>query len=725
MLEHSRRLWLSRQTTGIAALVLVLCVTVSALVLWLQDPTVLQGLRLAQFDQFQRWHPGRDTPSAVQVVDIDEASLKAYGQWPWPRDHLANLVEQLNAAGAAVIVFDVLLAEPDRTAPKAAAGLWQDSRTSALLQASPDPDKHLAGVLASSRVVLGSFLSNQITAAASTVNAADDSGKPYRVIVSGTGAAASWFGEFKTAIRPLPLLAASAQGEGAINMASDRDAVVRRVPLMLRQGAQWVPGLSAEAMRVFLRQRNYVLRSGPAGVQDLRIGSVSVPTNASAEMWLHYGAAGTVRSIPAAQVLAGKLASQQLQGAIVLVGTSAVGLFDLRFNALGQLMPGVQSHALALEQMLSGQYLERPAWSLGAEALVLLLGSLVVGLAALASPFWVSALLTLSLLSALAAGVWYAFALGHWLLDGINPALAMLLSFSLASGVHHWVSERQRSWVRDAFSRYVSPNRVAHLMAHPEQLQLSGKRQACGFVFTDVAGFTSLLESCDPAQVVTLLNDYLEGMLEIVFRHDGTLERIMGDAFAVLFSAPVVQSDYRQRALDCALEMDAFAWAYAQRIQATGIAWGHTRIGVHCGEVIVGNFGGKAMFDYRALGDPINTAARLESVNKYLGTRVCVSQAIVEGCSGVPVRVVGRLLLQGKTLALETYEPLITADPAGRAAAAEYDQAMRLLRSGQARAALTQFEALAQRAPTDPLVKLHLQRLRAGAQDDLIVMSTK
>ncbi len=725
MFEHSRRLWLSRKSTGVAALALMLCATVGALVLWLRDPSALQGLRLAQFDQFQRWHPGRDTSTTVKVVDIDEASLKGYGQWPWPRARLANLVERLTAAGAAVIVFDVLLAEPDRTAPKAVARLWQNPQASGLLQTIPDPDEQLAAVLANSRVVLGNFLSDQKTNVDLAPSAEALSAKPYRIIVSGTGDAASWFNEFRTAITPLSTLAKRASGEGAINMAVDRDAVVRRVPLMLRHGAQWVPGLGAEALRVFLGQRNYVLRSGPGGVQDVRIGRVTVPTNARAEMWLQYGAIGMGRAIPAADVLDGRLADQQLQGAIVLVGTSAAGLFDLRFNALGQLMPGVQAHALALEQMLSGQYLDRPAWSVGGEALVLLLGSLLVGFAALVSSAWVSALLTLAVLGAVTGGVWYAFVVEHLLLDAINPALAILLSYGLASGAHHFASERQRSWVRNAFSRYVSPNRVAHLMAHPEQLQLSGKRQDCSFVFTDVAGFTSLLESCDPAQAVTLLNDYLEGMLEIVFRHDGTLERIMGDAFAVLFSAPVVQSDYRQRALDCALEMDAFAWGYAQQLQATGVAWGRTRIGVHCGEVIVGNFGGKAMFDYRALGDPINTAARLESVNKYLGTRVCVSQAIADGCSGVPMRLIGRLLLQGKSHALDAYEPLASTDPACCAATAEYSEAMRLLQSGQARAAQTQFEALAQSAPQDPLVQLHLQRLRQGAEDDLIVMGTK
>jgi adenylate cyclase len=202
----------------------------------------------------------------------------------------------------------------------------------------------------------------------------------------------------------------------------------------------------------------------------------------------------------------------------------------------------------------------------------------------------------------------------------------------------------------------------------------------------------------------------------------------VGDAVAVLFSAPIEQADYRQRALSCALDMDAFSRIYAERLQATGVAWGHTRIGVHSGEVIVGNFGGKTLFDYRALGDPINTAARLESVNKHLGTRVCVSQAILDGCPDVPVRAVGRLVLKGKSQALQVYEPLACTDPARCAAPADYAAAMQLLQApdtGREPAARAQFEALAARHPQDPLVRLHLQRLRAGARDDLIVMAAK
>jgi adenylate cyclase len=720
--ERSSRLF-SGVASHLAAITLVFLVSAGALALWLLDPVPMQSLRLAQFDQFQRWYPRPDTPAAVRVVDIDEASLQAYGQWPWPRTRLAELVQRLQAAGAAAIVFDVLLAEPDRTSPAAMAQLWQNPQASHFLKDLPDHDALLAQALVNKAVVLGSSLRHGDAPAGASAAAP---ALPYRIVSAGSGQALPWLPRFEQAVWPLAELRVTAAGVGATNFAADGDGVVRRVPLLLRLGDQIVPTLSAEALRVAQGARNYLLRSTEAGVQDVRIGTQVVPTNAHGEIWLHYPEHQAQRFVSAAQVLAGRLVEDQWQDHIVLIGSSAAGLMDLRFNPMGQVMPGVQSHALALEQILTGQYLQRPAWASGAEALLLLFGALAVGLIGLQASARRSAAITALLLAVLLGGAWYAFVAQHLLLDALNPALAILLSFGVASGIHHFVSERERAWVRAAFSRYVSPNRVAHLMAHPEQLQLGGQRQVCSFVFTDLAGFTRMLEGSDPARLVTMLNDYLEAMLAIAFRHEGTLERIMGDAVAVLFSAPVPQPDHRQRALDCALEMDAFASAYAARLQAQGVAWGHTRIGVHCGEVIVGNFGGKTLFDYRALGDPINTAARLESVNKHLGTRMCVSQAILDGCPGAPVRAVGRLLLKGKSQPLHAYEPLAATVAADCAAPADYAAALHLLQQGAApQLALERFETLAARHPHDPLVALHLQRLRHGARDDLIVMAEK
>ncbi len=730
MLADLRTRLLPGALSSIAALALMLSVALTALTLWLIDPIPLQSLRLAQFDQFQRWFPRPYEPAAVRVVDIDEPSLKAYGQWPWPRTRVAELVQRLHEAGAAAIVFDMILAEPDRTSPLAMADLWQDARVRASLSRLPDHDAALGAAMKDRNVVLGSSLSRSGQSRTDAATTRDAPALPYRVVSTGTIEPGQWLHGFDNVVWPLPLLSANAAGLGALNFAADIDGVVRRVPLMLHLGDKIVPTLSAEALRVAQGARNHVLRSNEAGVQDVRIGDVTVPTNAHGEVWLHYTEKQPARYVSAAQVLEGKVAADQLEGHIILIGSSAAGLMDLRFNPMGEMMPGVQAHALALEQVLLGQHLQRPPWAGGAEALALVLGPLIVGLFALAAPVWWATWVAAAVLGALLGGAWYAFVNQHLLLDAANPALATALSFALGSGLHHLVSEREQRWVREAFSRYVSPNRVAHLVAHPEQLQLGGQRQVCSFVFTDLAGFTSMMESGDPAQAVSLLNDYLDAMLAIVFRHEGTLDRIVGDAVAVLFSAPVPQPDHRQRAFDCAMEMDTFASAYSARLRSQGVAWGHTRIGIHSGEVIVGNFGGKTLFDYRALGDPINTAARLESVNKHLGTRVCLSQAIVDGCPDVPVRAVGRLVLKGKSHPLQVYEPLAATNPAECATPAEYDAAMRLLQPGSGESegpamALASFEALFKRYPKDPLVLLHLRQLREGGTDDLITMAEK
>jgi adenylate cyclase len=703
------------------ALCVVFALSLGALALQLLDPIPVQNLRLAQFDQFQRWQPRPDTQAPVWVVDIDEASLKAYGQWPWPRTRVADLVDRLRAAGAAVLAFDVLLTEPDRTAPMAMAQLWQNPQATALLAGLPDPDTVLARSLRNGPVVLGSSLVHG-------GQTATPPPLPYRVVSSGDGQAAHWLQGADTTLWPLPMLMASARGVGALNASADSDGLLRRVPLLLRSGADTVPSLSAEALRVAQGAQNYGVRSTAAGVQDVRIGATTVPTNAQGEIWLHYPRDFKHRRMSAAQVLDGTVAADQLRGQMVLVGSSAVGLMDMRSTPLGQQMPGVHAHALALEQMVSGHYLLRPAWAHGLEALVLALGTLLVGLVALRASALRAAWTLAGALAVTGCGAWFAFVSAHYLLDATLPALAMVLVFGVASGLHHAVTERQQRWLRTAFSRYVSPNRVAHLVAHPEQLHLGGKRQVCSFVFTDLTGFTPMLEARDPAPLVSLLNDYLEAMLVIVFKHEGTLDRFVGDAMVVLFSAPVTQPDHQQRALDCALEMDAFATAYARRLQAQGVPWGLTRIGVHSGEVIVGNFGGKTLFDYRALGDPINTTARLESANKHLGTRVCVSDAVLAGCAGVALRAVGSLLPTGKNQALKVFTPDAALDTAQCAPPQDYQAAMQHLETGPTQdpgRALALLEALAQHHPQDPLVALHVQRLRQGATDDLIVMAGK
>ncbi len=706
---------------------LALLSVLAGLAVWLADPLPLQNLRNQWFDQYQRWQPRSYEPAPVRVVVVDDESLARLGQWPWPRTRVADLVTRLQASGAAAVGFDVVFSEPDRTSPAAMAQSWGLSgELAARLRALPDHDQALASALPNAGVVLG-FVPERGHEAEPPQALA----RPFRYVFSGAEPATllGWLHGFESVLLPRPELMGTAAGLGALTFVPDADGIVRRVPLALRLGDTPVPSLSAETLRMGQDARNHVLRAadGSPGLSDIRIGDVVVPTTAQGELWVHYTPPVPQRYVPAWQVIEGVADPALLDGHLVLVGASAQGLMDLRFNPLGRVMPGVEAHAQALEQMLTGHHLQRPGWARALEALLIAVGGVLVSVVAMHTRALVSATVAGALIGLLLAGGWWAFSQHLLLINSATPALALLLSFVIASGIHHFWSEHQQRFVKEAFSHYVSPNLVEHLVKHPGQLELGGKRQTCSFIFTDLAGFTSLMEKLDPAQAVHLLNAYLDEMIAIAFRHGGTLDRIVGDAVAIMFSAPLPQPDHPARALTCALEMETWANRYAGNLQAQGIAFGHTRLGVHSGEVIVGNFGGSTMFDYRALGDPVNTAARLESVNKHLGTRMCVSATTLDGCTPAQralARPVGQLVLKGKSEALMVYEPVPADQADGRAPAAAYDAAYALLDRADGDA-LARFESLAGQHPGDPLVRLHLNRLRAGETGSRIVLTEK
>lgn len=694
------------------------------LLLLVSDPLLLQTVRYQVFDQYQRWSPRVYAPQPVRIIDIDEASLQRLGQWPWPRTQVAEMVQRLHAAEVAAIGFDVLFIEPDRTSPQALAPLWPlaPQTRQALLQL-PDHDAVLAQNLADRHVVLGFSLQRERAARPNERTPAVTA----RFVWLGGGAQPQALHGFDSALVALDKLERQAAGNGALTFVPDADGVVRRVPLVLRLGDQLVPSLVTETLRVGLDARNVMLRSAEQGrpaLEEVRIGDLTLPTTATGELWLHYTEPVPERYIPAWKLLNGSADPALLQGHLVLVGSSAQGLMDLRFNSLGRIMPGVEAHAQALEQALGGHFLTRPTWALGLEALLQALGTvLLVLLAIYARALWAAAAAALLIGAALWGG-WWAFSSQGLLFNSVIPALVWSAAFVVASLAHHFRSEQQQRFIKQAFARYVSPNRVEYLVEHPQDLNLGGQRQTCSFVFTDLAGFTNLMEKTDPGDALGLLNQYLEQMIEIAFKHQGTLDRIVGDAVAIMFSAPVQQPDHPRRALRCALEMHAFASRYASELQARGIAFGHTRLGVHSGEVIVGNFGGKAIFDYRALGDPVNTASRLESANKHLGTRICVSGQTLADCPDLPARPIGRLVLKGKRQDLAVFEPLSAEVPGPYAPLDEYQAAYAALAQSSAEAEPL-FAALAQRYPDDPLVRLHHQRLRLGESGDRLVLESK
>jgi adenylate cyclase len=700
-----------------ATLLTVLC----AAALQAADPIPAQIVRNATFDQFQRLKPRAYQTSPIKIIDIDDASLNKLGQWPWPRTRIAELIGLLKTARPQAIAFDILFAEADRTSPQAMLKFWPVSES--LRQALahlPDHDRVLADALKGSGVVLG------FTSAGP--NPADANPLPIRArfIELGNPLATERLPYIDGILAPLSALAAAAAGNGALNFTPDADGVIRKIPLLLNNRGQIVPTLAAETLRIAQRTQNVTLvaeseNSGDIGA--IRIGKIVLPTTARGEIWLHYTPPEPARSLPAWKILAGHVPPADLQNAILLVGTSAQGLMDLRFSPLGHILPGIDIHAQALEQMLSGQYLLRPPWSRALELVTAIACSLGIGLFTLNTGALRSFGLFLLALAALWLGAWQAYAAHRLLIDPMLPSVVVLWTFMTAGICRHLYSERRQRWVKAAFARYISPNRVEHLLAHPEALELGGRRRTCSFVFSDLADFTGLMESMEPEAAVSSLNRYLDELIAIAFTHHGTLDRIVGDSVAIMFSAPIEQPDHQRRALHCALAMQRFAERYRKALNAQNIAFGQTRFGVHTGEVIVGNFGGSTIFDYRALGDPVNTASRLEGANKYLGTTVCVSEATWSGCRDIPARPIGSLRVKGKSIPLQVYEPLADGR-LHRAPQQDYEAAYRLLGLGGPEA-FAAFQRLNAAYPDDALVAFHLQRLQANRSGDLIELSEK
>ncbi len=701
--------------TIVGLLLLIAC----NVMIYVWNPVLLQNIRNASFDQFQRLKPRGYQDVGVRVINIDDDSLREIGQWPWPRTRIAELVSKLAGSQPAAIALDIIFAESDRTSPQSVLKLWDlpDDKQHWLDQL-PDHDQVLSDAVRHSRSVLGLALNFDKT----------HSVKPdvkVNFIEIGPSILPNLL-DYTGGVLPLPILANAAAGIGSLSFMSDADGIIRTAPLIMRHQNKLVPSLISESLRLAQNTQNisiYNHQGSKNSLFEIGIGNLRIPVSETGEVWIHYTQPNPTRLIPAWRVLRNLVKSNELQGKILLIGVSAQGLMDMRFSPLGTIFPGIEVHAQVIEQILGGTTLIQPHWTGAADTVLILIGSLFVGLMTLSCNAVTAFLLFLTVVSLICLCAWEAYVEFNWLLDPVVPSMMISLVFLITSIVRHARSELKQRWIKRAFSRYVSPNLVDHLVNHPSELELGGRRKICSFVFTDLTDFTSLMESLQPEQAVSLLNEYLENMIAIAFSYQGTLDRIVGDAVAIVFSAPVEQPDHQRRAVLCALEMQKFANRYSQQILQQGVVFGQTRIGIHTGAVIVGNFGGKTIFDYRALGDPVNTAARLENANKHLATQVCVSENTLSGCPEIPSRPIARLLLKGKSNPLMVYEPL-TSGTLSQHNLSEYKNAYTLMQA-ENQDATQAFKELMIRLPNDKLSILHYNRLKNGQKGDLIDLSYK
>lgn len=305
----------------------------------------------------------------------------------------------------------------------------------------------------------------------------------------------------------------------------------------------------------------------------------------------------------------------------------------------------------------------------------------------------------------------------------VTPSLAMTLSLWATESLTGREARKQREFIQGAFSHYVSPKVVEQLVHDPEKMSLEGERREMTFLFSDIANFTTMSEGLDSRELARVLNAYLDGATEEVLRFEGMVDKFIGDAVFAIFNAPVDMPDHAEAAVKCALAMDRFASRFAREQQARGIPFGITRIGVHTGAAVIGNFGSHSRFNYTAQGDAVNTASRLEGLNKHFGTRLCVSDATKHECRSITFRPIAEVVLKGKTEPVGVWEPLHEED-VHSGFLARYEAAYTALKTGAADAG-TLLATLAAEAPEDPLVRLHRERLQAGQAGTVIVMDEK
>ena len=305
----------------------------------------------------------------------------------------------------------------------------------------------------------------------------------------------------------------------------------------------------------------------------------------------------------------------------------------------------------------------------------------------------------------------------------VTPTLAMGLSLWGTESLTGRAARKQREFIQSVFSHYVSPKLVEQLVRDPESMSLQGARRVMTYLFSDIESFTTMSEQLDSHELGRVLNAYLDGAAQKVLQFDGMVDKFVGDAVFAIFNAPVDLPEHAECAVKCALAMDKFAYAFSQEQKARGIPFGITRIGVHTGPAVIGNFGSRDRFNYTAQGDAVNVASRLESLNKYFHTRICVSNATKEMCTGIAFRPIAEVVLKGKQQAVEVWEPL-HEDDLREDFMRRYGEAYAALKAGDARAA-QMFAVLAAIAPDDPCVALHQKRLAAGETGVVIVMDEK
>lgn len=681
--------------------------------------------------RFGRLPPTRPTQVPIVIVDIDEPSLQREGRWPWSRVKVARLIDALEQQGAKLIGFDVVFSEPEDNPIDQVLADPEVRRTHQRLQAWHerfDADGQLATAVERGSTVLGYvFHSNGVQVGQLPF--------PFQELTPAV-ATRLYVRDMPDYSASLPRLADKAWYAGFFTTLPDPDGVIRRSPLVLLHQNALYTALSLELAKNWLQAPfiKPLLRTDAAGrqvMEGLQLGGHYVPTDKAGQAIVPYkGGRGSYPYLSATEVLHRTTPDPRLKDAIVLVGTSTLGLFDLRTTPLETNYPGVEVHANLVDAILqsTGQtaiFPYRPDWEPGATFLLLVLSGLLLALwLPRLAPAWmlvVSVLWTAGLV-ALNFWLWQAFHLD------LPLAMALITALALAVLNVSWGflrENRQRQEVKAMFGQYVPPAHVEQMLGQPERVSLEGESREMTVLFSDIRGFTTLSEGLSAADLKQLLNRFFTPITRLIFDHQGTIDKYVGDMVMAFWGAPLSDSQHASHAVSAALAMLTRVDELRTEFRAAGLPEINIGIGINTGVMNVGDMGSSYRRAYTVIGDAVNLGSRLEGVTKYYGVRALVGQATREQAPEFLYRTVDRIVVKGKT------EPVLVSEPLCRQDAATPELMAQVVRFEHALAhyyaqrwdeAASLFDELIAETPDDELVRLYLERIETlaatGVPDD-------
>ncbi len=667
----------------------------------------------------------------VVIVDIDEKSLAAEGRWPWRRDKLALMLDQLfDHYKVGIVGFDVVFAERDESSGLGVLRQLGENQLrgnaqyqSVLKEIGPqlEYDRAFAEKLRNRAVVLSYYFSAD----------ASEDGKgratgalPKPVLPAGTFKGKSigftrWIG-YGANLAEFQEAAASG---GHFNALPDEDGVNRRVPMLAEYGGAYYESLSMAMVRLGLNsppvvpgfpEEKFFTRNDP-GMEWIDIGSVRIPVDDEVAALVPYrGRQGSFKYVSATDVLRGTAPIDDLKNKIVLVGTTTRGLFDLRSTPVAGVYPGVEIHANLITGMLDGKIKQKPPYVLGAEVELLLFSGLAMALVLpLVNPLRAT-MLTVVVLAAVFASNVVVWTEGNLVLPLASGLLMIATLFALNMSYGFFVESRAKRQLSGLFGQYVPPELVDKMSRDPESFSMEGERRELSVLFADVRGFTTISERLDPKQLSKLMNEFLTPLTRVIYKHLGTIDKYMGDGIMAFWGAPLDDPQHARSAVLAGLEMHKVLDALQPRFQEMGWPPIHIGVGVNTGSMSVGNMGSEIRLAYTVMGDAVNLAARLEGKTKEYGVNMIVGEGTRAEVPDVVFRELDQVKVKGKDKPVTIFEPIGLAVEVDKAVQDElklWGQALKLYRACDWDMAELQLLNLQKRNAASGLYKLFLGRI--------------